>query len=251
MSEITFEYSSNQTGIRPTTVSWITTTGVTDVPLSWDADVKVYRIISTAGDSEIEAYSIKCELRKLGSAIAGDYRAVGNSLMKDTNPDYYVMREELLPESDATVSDIPSDAAVVGAYLYWSAWLRGNCEWEDDCSDFTNWETPGNDWVYSLGRFVGRRVGGSEDNRYLTMKNSLDLSGYASGTAWVFWEHWENSGYQLESSDALKFQFSAEGGIPVSREASSGVQVAFIRGINSSASGKPHHVCFNRSIKRE
>ena len=213
-SEITFEYSTNQTGIRPTTISWITTTGVADVTLSWDADVKVYRILSTAGEAEIEAYSIKCELRKLGSAIAGDYRAIGSSLMRDTIPDSYDVRDELLTESDAVCDDIPSDAVVVGAYLYWSGWFeRAKYQWEDDCSDFTNWETPGNDWNYSEGRFVGHHVGGAPDeHRYLTMKNSLDLSTYAPGTAEVFWEQWERK--TLDEDDALRFQFSNNGGIP-------------------------------------
>ena len=42
------------------------------------------------------------------------------------------------------------------------------------------------------------------------MKNSLDLGSYASGTVKVSWEHWEEG--SLESSDALKFQFSGDGG---------------------------------------
>lgn len=214
MTEITFEYTSSQPGVRPTAVSWITTSGVSDIPLSWDADVKVYRIISISGETEIEAYSLKCELRKLGSTIAGDYRAIGNSLMIDTEPDSNCRREQLLDESDATVSDIPSDATVVGAYLYWSGWFeRAKYPWEDDCSDFTNWETPGNDWNYSLGRFVGHHVGGAPDeHRYLTMINSLDLSGYAPGTAEVVWEQWEVK--WLDEEDALRFQFSNNGGVP-------------------------------------
>jgi hypothetical protein len=213
-SEITFQYSTNQTGIMPTTVSWITTTGVADVTLSWDADVKVYRILSTAGEAEIEAYSLKCELRKLGSTIAGDYRAIGSSLMRDTIPDSYDVRDVLLTESDAVCDDIPSDAVVVGAYLYWSGWFeRAKYQWEDDCSDFTNWETPGNDWNYSSGRFVGHHVGGAPDeHRYLTMKNSLDLTSYAPGTAEVAWEQWEVK--RLDENDALRFQFSNNGGSP-------------------------------------
>jgi hypothetical protein len=215
MTEITFQYSSNQTGIRPSTVSWIKTSGVADVALSWDADVKVYRIISTADETEIEAYSIKCELRKLGSTIAGDYRAIGNSLMKDTEPDSNCIREELLSESDATVSNIPSDAVVVGAYLYWSGWFeRALYQWEDSCDNFTNWETSGNNWTYYSGIFQGDYVGGDNETRYLTMKESLDLSGYASGTAEVFWEQWERGGDQLEEDDALRFQFSYDGGSP-------------------------------------
>lgn len=188
------------------------TIGVSDVPISWDVDTRVYRITSTAGNTEIEAYSAKCELRKMGAAIAGDYRAVGNSLMIDTDGDWYDIRDELLSESDVEVADIPSNADVIAAYLYWSGWFAEGTAvpvFEDDCSNFGEWIS-GSCWNIDSGHFRSHYSSGAEDTRYLTLKNSLDLSSYASGTVKVSWDQWEEG--SLESSDALKFQFSGDGG---------------------------------------
>ena len=213
-STVTFQFTSSQVGCSLRAVSWITTTGVDDIPLSWDADAKVFRITSAASDTEIEAYVIKSELRKLGSAIAGDYRAIGNTLMIDQyggGPE----RDTLLAESDAVVNDIPSDAHVVAAYLYWSGWFEESVLqsiWEDDCANFNNW-TAGIAWEIHDGAFRGHLGGGNDpDNpdRQLIMNSSVDLSSYASGTIMVSWEQWENG--RLELGDALKFQFSGDGG---------------------------------------
>jgi len=108
---------------NPNAVSWITTTGVDAIPLSWDADVKPYRIESTAGGTTAEAYVIKNELRKLGAAIEGDYAAAGNTLMMATTDEYY--RDRFYKEANATIAsgDIPSDATVEAAFLYWSGWI--------------------------------------------------------------------------------------------------------------------------------
>jgi hypothetical protein len=212
MTEVTFEFSANETGTSPATLSWITTSGVSDVPISWDADTKVFHITSTAGETEIEVYSVNCGLRKLGSAISGDYRAIGNSLMVNTDGDTWGIREDKLDESYTEVDDIPSDAVVVAALLYWSAWFKG-CDtqslWEDVCSDFGEWIS-GSCWNIDSGHFRSHYSGGAEQTRYLTMKDSLDLSAYTSPMAKVAWEHWEEGG--LSSSDALKFQFSGDGG---------------------------------------
>jgi len=214
VTDVTFNFTSTQTGVSPAAISWMITSGVSDIPLSWDVDTRIYQITSVAGDTEIEAYSAKCELRKMGAAIAGDYRAVGNSLMIDTIGDSYDIRDELLAESDAEVTDITSNADVIAAYLYWSGWFaEGTAQpiWEDDCSDYSDWDNPANDWGLSSGSFRGHHVGEAPDShRYLAMKNSLDLTTYASGTVKVSWEHWEEG--SLESTDALRFQFSGDGG---------------------------------------
>jgi hypothetical protein len=216
---INFEYTSSQPGSTPESISWMTTSGVSDVPISWDADTRVFRVTAVAGDTEIEAYSVNCRLRKLGTAINGDYLAIGNSLMTDDNHDNY--REHWHSESSTTVSDVPNNtedgfADVVAAYLYWSGWQsEGTAQpiWEDDCSDYSDWNNPANDWGLSSGSFIGHHVGSApDDHRYLEMKNSLDLTTCPSGMAKVVWEHWEEDGWQLESSDALKFQFSGDGG---------------------------------------
>lgn len=211
-TDITFDFISTQPGVSPVAISWIVTSGVSDVPISWDVDTRIFKITSVAGGTEIEAYASKCELRKMGAAIAGDYRAVGNSLMRDTVHDSYDIRDELLAESDAEVTDITSNADVIAAYLYWSGWFaEGTAQpmWEDDCSDFGDWIS-GSCWNINSGHFRSHYSSGAESTRYLTMKNSLDLSSYASGTVKVSWEHWEEG--SLEPSDALQFQFSGDGG---------------------------------------
>jgi len=217
ISEITFPFDG-PTGQSPEAVSWITTSGVSDIPFSWDADTKVYKITSEAHrdlteppNTTIEAYTTKSEIRELGSAVDGDYRAIGNSLMIDQFPDSGgPKRDTLLAESDATVDDIPDDAEVAAAYLYWTGWFEEGMEtiiWEDDCSDMSSW-VPGQDWQLYSGEFRGHHDG--EQDRYLTMQSSLDLSSYASGTVKVSWEQRETG--ILESSDALRFQFSGDGG---------------------------------------
>ena len=210
-AEISFEYTANVSGVRPTTISWMETSGVSDVPLSWDVDTKIFKIVSVASDTEIEAYASRCELRKMDAAIAGDYRAIGNSLMQDNNWPYD-KRDTLLSESDATISDIPTDADVIAAYLYWSGWIDAGFTqtiWYDSCADFDDWVQTGSVWDISFGRFRGHYSGGEPD-RYLAMTDNVDLNGYSSGSVVVEWDQCE--GGTLESSDALKFQISGDGG---------------------------------------
>ena len=107
--------------------SWIRTNR-SDIYLSWDTDCELYRITAAAADADtgkqttIESYTFKEMMQKEGAYIKGDYRAIGNTLMEDTDGDYRGIRDELLYESSATISDIPDDAEVAWAYLYWSAW---------------------------------------------------------------------------------------------------------------------------------
>jgi hypothetical protein len=114
---------------NPNAVSWITTTGVSAIPYSWDADTEPYRIESTAGSTTDEAYVIKNELRKLGAAISGDYCAVGNTLMAATTDIEY--RDRLYKVRSATIQSsnpsaagyIPPGATMEAAFLYWSGWI--------------------------------------------------------------------------------------------------------------------------------
>jgi hypothetical protein len=142
-------------------LSWITTTGVAAVPLSWDADSKPYRIESTAGSTTAEAYVIRNELRKLGAAIPGDYFAIGNSLMMpdpnnnpyDPNQDW---RSRLLEESSATitnVTDIPADATVEAAYLYWSGWID-HFYWYK-WHHWWRWSADPNNWYVTQDNWTG------------------------------------------------------------------------------------------------
>ena len=135
----------------PEALSWITTSGVSDIPYTWDADVRVFHITSQAGGEDgttIDAYAIRSELRELGSAINGDYRAIGSTLMVDDNPwSTPPIRIDLLEYSDAMANDIPENAQVDTAYLYWSAWITETGPqliWgPENCSNFT---APIMDW---------------------------------------------------------------------------------------------------------
>ncbi|MFC1902214.1 hypothetical protein ACFLX3_04740, partial [Chloroflexota bacterium] len=186
--------------------------GVGDVPLSWDIDTRIFNVVSVAGDTEIEAYSSKCELRKMGAAIAGDYRAIGNSLMINDNGDYFERRETALEESSATVSDIPESADVVAAYLYWSGWYKQGDPLEaistDDFATSDNW-TPGSSWTHESGYFKGHNGSGA----YLELNHDVDLSSYASSAAGVAvgWQHWEDG--SPDYSDSLQYQYSGDGGV--------------------------------------
>ena len=216
---VTFNISSPPDRSPEAALSWITTTGVGDVPYAWDADSKVYHITSVASDpitgdqSQVEAYTSKTELRKLSSAISGEYHAIGNSLMVSNHyPDY--IRDTLLSESDATASGIPSNANVEAAYLYWSGWLEsGSSEqtlFYDDCSDFGNWNH-GSDWyVYNSWGYGYRFEAHHHSGRKLTLKNSLDLSPYSGQTVTASWDQWEYG--RLESGDCLQYAFSSDGG---------------------------------------
>jgi len=230
-SIINFKFIPSQPDRSPEALSWITTSGVGDIPYTWDADVKVYHIESTAdadGDGEngtiIDAYAIKSELRELGSAISGDYRAIGNSLMiEGTGHGYNPLdiRYELLDDSNAAASDIPSSAQVDAAYLYWSGWVEeapvATLFW-DDCSNFNKWDgDTSDDWglypVWAPSQFSGHHYG-SESDRYLTMLDIVDLRSAPSGSTVITWNQSESG--NLEGSgankDCLMFQFYNESG---------------------------------------
>jgi len=173
-TEITFQYTADETGESPISIAWMETDGVSDVPLSWDIDTKIYKTVSVAGDTEIEAYASRCELRKMEAAIAGDYRAIGNSLMQDNNWPYD-KRDTLLTESATEISDIPNDPAtdaadVIAALLYWSGWINSGFTttiWSDSCANFDSWTNtnPNTVWQISSGRFRGHYTGSAADDR--------------------------------------------------------------------------------------
>lgn len=210
-TEVSFSYTSTLVDVQPAAVAWMTTAGVPGVRISWDADTKIYRIASSAGQTEIETYAVKCELRKMGAAIGGDYRAIGNSLMRDTYYDPWEIRDYLLDESSTAVSDIPADAEVVAAYLYWSGWFDSEtweAIWEDDCDDFTYW-THGGSWSDGGEYFQGHDENDGPD---LTLDESIDLSDYSWGDVRVSWYQWEHGDLEGHHSyDALEYQFYGDG----------------------------------------
>jgi hypothetical protein len=147
ISKVFFYFDAPTPGNNPQTVAWINTNtdltggGSPGVGYTWDGDVRVYHITSTAENTSVEAYLAKNQLREFGQAVAGDYKALGNSLMIDANHGGYY-RETKLTESSASVNDIPQDARVEAAYLYWSAWRNNSrqvTEFSDSCGNFGYW----------------------------------------------------------------------------------------------------------------
>lgn len=217
-TEVTFDYTPSTPDTSPVAIAWLETSGVIDVPLSWDIDTRIYKITSAAGDTEVEAYSAKYELRQMGAAISGDYRAVGNSLMTDETGDYWEIRENKLDFSSATISDIPSAADVVAAFLYWSGWFHqgdiGSNVFQDDFTTETdNWSAE-DAWVHESGHFKGHN---GNIGHCLTLEYSIDLSSYSEGEGYegpgvvVSWEHWVQ-GIWLGWGDKLGYQYSGDGG---------------------------------------
>ena len=132
-SSFTFQYWGPEGQIPGAALSWIVTG---DDCYTWDADVKIYKVVSTAADTDtgsrttVESYSNKVEMRKLGSAMAGDYHAIGATLMTATGTGYpdERYRNRLYRESSATIDedDIPPNAIIKAAWLYWSGWMDGS-----------------------------------------------------------------------------------------------------------------------------
>jgi len=236
--DITFDFSGPGGANPATALSWVETSGVSGIDYTWDADVKVYKVASTATDASngknttVEAYTARSEMRELGSAMSGDYVAIGNSLLERSRTSIKY-RDVLLNDSSATIqsgnpnghSYIPPTARVDLALLYWSGWLEGIDEdviFADYCSNWDNWQ-PGSYWSvhdvwYDPDKyFVGRGRSSSEASRTLTMNiganpppYSLDLSEYIGQTVSVSWEQSESG--RLERSDTLWFAFSGDGG---------------------------------------
>lgn len=134
-----------------------------DVYLSWDVGVKVYQINSEATSTifpdktvTVEAYAAKNETPGMGSAMSGDYVAMGSSLMMsdpNNNPSYpnQDWRSRLLKESSATIpsGSISAGATIERVYLYWSGFidhyywyqLKSTNEWQWS-DDPNNWSVP-------------------------------------------------------------------------------------------------------------
>jgi hypothetical protein len=132
LDSFAFRYSGPQGQIPGAALSWIDTS----MGYTWDADIKIYKVSSTATDpntgsqTTVEGYSSKAEMRKLGSALSGDYHAIGATLMTATatTGDEKKFRNRLFKESSATMAegDIPSNAIIQAAWLYWSGWIEGS-----------------------------------------------------------------------------------------------------------------------------
>ena len=78
----------------------------------------------------------------------------------------------------------------------------------DSGSGFNNW-VAGKDWQTDDDAFYGNHSG-EQNDRYLTLKSSLDMSAYSGQAVTVSWEQWEYG--DLESDDILHFAFSGDDG---------------------------------------
>ncbi len=223
-AEITFKYLSEQPEARPAAIAWMVAAGpvATDIPAVWDIDTRMYKITAAAGDTAIEAYASRCQLRNMYAATAGDYVAIGNSLMTDDYPDIWDIRDTPHATSSYTVANIPDDATVTHAYLYWSGFFDSGFSspqyWgPDTCKNFNNWDGPNRYWRVASQQFRGEKTYYGSDTRYLEMEGSVDLSGCPAGQTILEWEQSESWLDNLESTgfyaDRLKFRISGDNGI--------------------------------------
>ena len=131
----------------PGIFAWIQTT---DGDLSWDTSSEIYRATAEAqhallgggGSSvEAEAYVMRGQLNREEIRSYGNYLAAGSALMVDNNagdPDDEGKRETSIdgsPQSHADIIDVPDDAEVVAAWLYWSAFQQDS-DIADETVDF-------------------------------------------------------------------------------------------------------------------
>jgi len=216
----TFFFNAAQPERSPEAVSWITTTGVTGIEFTWDADVRVFHINSEASGEDgttIDAYAIKSDLRQLVSGRNGDYRATGNTLMLDNYYDWGGPKlDTLLEYSSATVDDIPANAHVDSAFLYWSAWVVESVNEEtvfiDDCEDIWVYWIPGDDWdEYGWWDIYYGAHHSSGGDPELVMTDPLELGAYQGKEVTLSFDYWESG--RLEGSDCLKYAFSNDGGV--------------------------------------
>ncbi len=211
--DVSFSYSppADHPDEMPTAIAWVTTQledgSESPYPLSWDTDTRIYKITSTVGDTTIQAYSAKSELRQMGDAMTGEYVAIGNSNM--INPDSWNRRQTLLEDSTTSIDSVPSDGDALYAYLYWTGWRDGNniidILGEDTGGSIdTNWDraTP-SDWSQGSGDYVGTNTGGGVEADYLTLK-TLDLSSYTPGSVLITWDQDSSGGtVYLDTCDDL------------------------------------------------
>jgi len=189
----TFQYSGPEGQIPELVASWIDTTGVpgTTPPYSysWDDSIRLYKIVSQAGDVQIEAYGAKTKFRRLKSAVSGDYYATGNSLITGMEDPPNNVHYQLHRSTSATVATndnddtlgIPSDATIEAAYLYWTGWIDWNTYDPPDSGSQTRY--PSGDISYSgtwspntnMWSYVDEEGAHDGDSSYLL------LSGWSGG----------------------------------------------------------------------
>jgi hypothetical protein len=110
--------------------SWVRTTDES-LYLAWETGCSIFQVSSTATDNitgksiTLGGYTYLSEGLALGEGgcqVRGNYRAIGDTLMVVSEGGNPKIRDTLFSESSANVTNIPADAEVVLAYLYWSGW---------------------------------------------------------------------------------------------------------------------------------
>lgn len=225
ITDVTFEFTARRPDLNLEAMSWVNANFDLSggIGYTWDADTKVYRITSEAGDTGLEAHTIKSELRELGGAISGDYFAFGNTLLAG-DPTY---RDRLYEESTSSVveGDIPESANIDAAYLYWSGWI----DWHgyepstgggvvtvfyDGCGNLNNgnWDYDNDVWHESgsYNAFYVHNVPYGDEA--LTLHSSLPLAVYADKAVTISWQNWVYDDYRQETGDCFQYAFYSDSG---------------------------------------
>jgi hypothetical protein len=202
--EATFYYkpvNQDQYTATPLAVSWIDTNGV--IPFSWDTSTHVYYFESTCETTKVTSFISRSESLQLASAKSGDYFATGASLLTDDDNDK-VRDDWKYPTLTVDSSQIPENADIASVFLYWSAWKNesSKTKLDDSCSSNTitnNWTRSGSSpytntaWGNSSSYYAGHYDGIVDSQRYLTLKNSINLGSIVSGLANISWDQRINS----------------------------------------------------------
>jgi hypothetical protein len=204
VSQIYFRFDAQNPGSSPQAISWINTNtdltagGSPAVNHTWSGDTLVYHITSTAGNVVVDSYLAKNMLRQLAGAIAGDYYATGNSNLSTVGTSKSRTQWHDPSSASVTSSNIPSEADVAAAYLYWTGWKNDSSVttvFSDNCSDFDDWNAA-NAWSIYSGSFRGHSDS-THTGIGLNLASSQDLSAYSSGGVTISWEQWISDQYDL------------------------------------------------------
>jgi hypothetical protein len=200
--DLTFYYkpAQDKAEMIPQAIGWIKSSGVADIPYSWDISNMIYKIDATAGSTTVESYVARAQTQILADTTGGDYCVTGGSLMNDSNL-YDNQRDSVKssssnsiqarPQGDTSSNKIPSDADILFARLYWSGWLNQSRSsgTVTNLDDFSLWTQTGSNWSGSGSSqpFSGKYISGADSTRYLKLSNSLNLNGVAAGKARLTW----------------------------------------------------------------
>jgi hypothetical protein len=200
-----FQYTGPEGQIPELVASWIGIDGVvpgTTYSCSWDDSIRLYKIVSKAGDIRIEAYGAKTKFRKIKSAVSGDYFGTGNSFITGMEDPYNNIHYLLRRSASATVATndnddtlgIPSDATIDAAYLYWTGWI-----------DWNTYDPPnsGSQTKYPSGDTIGGSTyrSGTWD-KTTNMYSYVDEAGAHDGDS-TYLLHGTTAGYMLFSFPAF------------------------------------------------